>query len=71
MTYRTSNHVLAAIRDILLIIVMMLALAVGYRITTALGDMGERLEQLPTAGMVADQPLVGDVADQPLVGVTE
>ncbi len=59
MTYRTINHVLAAIRDILLIIVMMIGLAVGYRVAVALGDMGERLEQLPSAGVVLDETPIG------------
>lgn len=62
MSYRVINHVLAAIRDILLIVVMMLALAVGYRITVALGDLGDRLEQLPAADIL-DEPPVADVAE--------
>jgi hypothetical protein len=60
MSYRVINYVLAAIRDILLIIVMMLALAVGYRITVALSDLGDRLGQLPSTGVVLDQPPVED-----------
>lgn len=52
MSYRVINHVLAGIRDILLIVVMMLALAVGYRVTVALDDLGNRLDQPPVADVI-------------------
>ncbi len=62
MSYRVINHVLAGIRDILLIVVMMLALAVGYRVTVALDDLGNRLGQQPAVG-VLDEPPVADVTE--------
>lgn len=54
MTYRTINHFLAAVRDILLIIVLMLALVLGYRVAVALGDLGDRMQQLTTATVVTE-----------------